>query len=94
GKSRLDVIVFVIVFIWLGATWESGRCPWPWQGVGTRSALGSLPTQPIPGFHNSVLYPDAPSSFNASKPPAPSPFQRLFPLSHLSPGLILSPCRL
>lgn len=32
---------------WTGlwATWSTGRCSWPWQGVGTRQSLRFLPTE-------------------------------------------------
>ena len=38
---------------WMGlwATWSSGRCPCPQQGVGTRWSLRFLPTQTILWFY-------------------------------------------
>ena len=43
---------------WMGlwATWSSGRCPCPWQGLGTRWSLKSLPTQPILWFYDFSFY--------------------------------------
>ena len=38
----------------LWATWSSGRCPCPWQGVGTRWYLRALPTQTILWFYARV----------------------------------------
>lgn len=40
----------------LWATWFSGKCPCPWQGVETRWPLRSLPTQTILWFCEHVLW--------------------------------------
>ena len=42
---------------WMGlwASWSSGRCPCPWQGVGTRWSLRSLLTQTILWVYDSMI---------------------------------------
>jgi len=46
-------ITEVLLQCWmeLWATWSSARCPWWWQGVGTRWSSRSLPTQTILWFY-------------------------------------------